>query len=63
MTDHHRTDLVEDAFLVLLVLLLTAVAALALHSFAAGIVVGGFGLIGAGVLIDARDRAARHTPR
>jgi hypothetical protein len=62
MTDHHRTEIFEDALLGVLVLLVALVAGLLLASFAGGIVVGGFALVGAGLLIDARDRAARHAP-
>jgi len=64
MTDHHRTDTFEDAVLGGLVLLVALVAGVALGSLAGAIVVGGFALVGAGLLIDARDRAAKgHTPR
>ena len=59
LTDrHHTSDLAGAVVLGLLVLVVTLLAAVAFGSFAAGIVVGGFALIGAGVLIDARD--ARH---
>ena len=58
MSDH----LLSNLILGLAVLLVSLLAGLALGSFAAAIVVGGFALVGAGVLIDSRDRGRTHGP-